>query len=760
MPLASAIPRMFHRRLLLLGLLLALAFVPPACQMVRLTLWQGEQLRDEAERRLVSRQWMPTVRGRILDRRDRVLAADRPAYDISVDYPVITGQWARDQAARAARKAHAGQWRKLAPEQREALIEAAERPFRERLDAMWTAFASLSGLSRPEIERRKQEIIAEVEMLAGAIRRIRLEREDQLTRSRDAAVDIDASFDDRPIREQTVPHAILRAASDEIAFAFMAHADTAPEGDRLPGLHVIDGATRVYPFDLTEVTIDRSAFPTPVRAETPATLGVEGSCAQVIGTMRQRIFEEDIKRRPMTRLTPDGGTVLDRGFYQAGDAVGRLGIEASAEDDLRGLRGVRTVFLDSGIEDVVAPSLGRDAKLTLDAMLQARVQAVLAPELGLTRVQAWHNNAALPLGTPLAGAAAVLDVDTGDILALVSSPTYSARALAENPASVFEDKERLPFLNRAIARPYPPGSIIKPLVLCAAVSSGRYDLPRPIACTGHFLPDKPEMLRCWIYKQSGNTLTHSGTLGHDLAATEAIMVSCNIFFFTLGRDTGPQVLSDWLTRFGVGRDADRWRLGIGDEYAGSLGPERAARQPTLSETVQMAIGQGPVAWTPLHAADAYATIARGGVRVIPRLRFDEPQRTTQLSVDPAAIAAALEGLRLSVNDERGTTHHIKVIDAKGNEIREPTFTHPDLTIWGKSGTADSGKRVGEVEDDSPDTRPAAARSLDHSWVVVLVGHDRPQYAIAVVIEQGGSGGRVAGPVVNQIVHALRDEGYL
>jgi len=173
-----------------------------------------------------------------------------------------------------------------------------------------------------------------------------------------------------------------------------------------------------------------------------------------------------------------------------------------------------------------------------------------------------------------------------------------------------------------------------------------------------------------------------------------------------------------------------------------------------ADFAMLGIGQGPIAWTPLHAADAYCTLARGGVRVTPRIRSDgaaPAQVRTDLGFNADAVRLALRGLERSVGEERGTGHHISYVAPDGVTMRENTFNLPGVRVWGKSGTADSGVRSG--------SDPAA--SIDHSWFVVLAGPagGEPKYAVAVMVENGGSGGRVAGPLCNQVLWQLYAEGY-
>lgn len=170
----------------------------------------------------------------------------------------------------------------------------------------------------------------------------------------------------------------------------------------------------------------------------------------------------------------------------------------------------------------------------------------------------------------------------------------------------------------------------------------------------------------------------------------------------------------------------------------------------------MGMGQGPIAWTPLHAANAMATLARAGGILAPRLIADQPRPAAQGRLDyPAwSLRAALAGMEKSVSDRQGTGNHLTFADGRQEDI----FTlPPGVRIWGKTGTAQAPSIVAPATEGAA---PQVLRSGDHSWFVVMAGHDRPRFVIAVMMEYAGSGGRVSGPIVNQIIAALHAEGYL
>lgn len=781
--------RMFHRRLILLMALGGAAIAVCAGQMVRLASQRDGAL-AEAEARLQRATWIPTRRGAILDRHGRILAEDRPSFEVRVRYDVIDGSWPRREGVRLASGHYYKAWQSLSSAERDALARPYVEALSHHLDALWKTIESVTGADALTLARRRMEIIervarerenylrneaaARAEALRAKGRAVTPEQERAL------AEDLGAY---KRVASELQTHAIVPHVGDDAAFELMrlvasdGSIETPdPRGEgrasvavpRLPGVEVVDRGRRSYPRERMVVAIDQSTLPGPLRLDGHRSITVDGVACHVLGWMRDEHWKEDRDRRqsrlesdPAFRaraLTPDG---VDRGEYRLGDAVGAAGLEREQESLLRGLRGYRVERLDSGVTLDLPPEPGRDVRLTLDIELQAHVQALMTPELGLAAVQDWNKDAEndrMPIGSPINGAAVVIEIDTGDILAMVSTPTFTREQAARDWSALARDDLNAPIVNRAIAKRYAPGSIVKALMLASAMTRGLVLADERIACTGHFLPTRTDVMRCWIYKHYGN-LTHSMQLGHDLLGRDALMVSCNIYFFTLGQRLGVEGVRETYRAFGVGSP---WNLGVGEEYAGNLGrwADDGRDLTDATDAIFMAIGQGPVDWTPLHAADAYATLARAGTRLGPRLIADRRPAVEHAGMTAAAIREALVGLALAVGDARyGTGHHITV-----GGVREPIFNARGIRVWGKTGTADAGRTMLDPDGDGPEPRQPIAMG-DHSWFVVLAGPDageasRPEYAIAVVMDHAGSGGRVSGPIANQIVHALIAHGYL
>ncbi|MCA9303959.1 MAG: hypothetical protein KC996_07555, partial [Phycisphaerales bacterium] len=736
------------------------------------------------------------------DRKGRVLAADRASYDIAVDFRVLDGSWAAKQARSHAMRVHKDEWGLLTDEEREALVVSTRRAYDEHVETMMRYIVKETGVDRNELDERCAQIVERIQrMHAHQSERVRERLIEERKRSglplEPDDMDRIERIADEPIREMVTGHVVVEGVSDEVGFRLMrlvgqewtVRASQDPKGEQgleprsvelLPGLSVLDASERVYPFTSVQVDLDLNSFPRPMREQRAIGMTVEDVASLVLGKMDDRVFATDVERRETVfgsdaefrawASTDDG---IDRGQYElSGDRVGRTGLEAAFEDRLRGLRGVRVEQMQTREVREMEPEMGEDLQLTIDVMLQARIRALIDPQLGLTRVQPWHQNPkpeVMSVGTELGAGVIVLEVATGEILAMVTGPTpprdgdWARLGVRTDEQRAYFEKVHSPYINKAIAKPYPPGSVAKALILCGAAAHDMYHPHETIEATGHLYPDRPDILRSWIFKQHG--LTHADQLGHDPDGVEALMVSSNVFFFTLGERLGPRNIAEVYNRFGVGYAYD---LGVGTVWPGSIGGLYSANDGsdiTEFDAIQMGIGQGPVTWTPLHAADAYATIARMGYHIEPSLiHSGEAPAVTDLNIQSWVAGEALEGLHLVVSDPRnGTGYGIRYGDSP---VAEPMFDAPGIRVWGKTGTATSSPLVIDPDDfgegKNGPLEPRVVREGDHSWYVTLVAPEgeSPKYAIAVVVDYGGSGGRVSGPINNQVIHALIAEGYL
>lgn len=748
------IPSMFHRRLLLLVMLAGVVAAVLGAQTARLTLGSNHrQSLAAVEGALSERRLIETVRGDVYDRHGRVLARDEPAYDVAVDFRVISGEWAYQRAFEDARRAHFRQWPELSPAEREALVDQRQAAYDRQAERMWQTLADLGRTERFEIEQRKAQIVRRVHQVASHLHATWRQQ-----RSLELGEPVSLAEVAQPIAEQRQAHSILEDVDESTRLTVQGFRAEARED---PGLAVWRHVElrrpkqRRYPHEKTTVTLDREHLPAPLRAAEPMTLELWGVGAHLVGDMRG-VRREDIRG-------PDGRPFdrdRDLGGYLDGDRVGRFGVEASLERRLRGTRGLEVRYLDTGRTRRIEPEPGEDVRLTIDIELQARIRGIMSPEFGLMQRQPWHDVSDPDLlGEPLRGAAVVLEIDTGEVLAAVSMPARPLDSDAREANEIYGDSRiARSYVNRVVSQPYEPGSTVKPMVLVAAASAGIHPVDEPIVCDGHLFPNDPNSFRCWIFRQ------YESTHG-PLEGPEAIARSCNVYFYALGRDLGVAGLSGWYERFGLGAAPGS---GLGREARGNLpNPHGGGRSYSFRDAALMGIGQGPMRWTPIQAVDAYATLVRGGEAMAPTFVQDEhraePRRQASLAFNGTAVARALQGLDETVNARYGTGRHLNFpsLDEYESEL---LFNVEDVSVWGKSGTAQAAPlRI----DTTGDGRITAADEIvqrgNHGWFVALPapeGASEPTHVVAVVVEYGGSGSQVAGPVTNQIIHALKQEGYL
>jgi penicillin-binding protein 2 len=748
---ASPRSSQFIRRLIALAALGGLVFLALGAQLVRLTVVQHEEHRTLAEGRLDRTRFLPTARGRILDRHGRVLAADRPSFDLALEWEFISGSWIGRRATKAARAEVAeasgrSAWRELSRATRDELI-ASHLPKAERdAEMLLDACARAGEISREELDQRLEEIRRRVHQRAVVV------WDRQLSIERARFEDAEERFTPHPIQEHREAHVILQSVPDVIAF------ELTRLGDEWPGvLQVQESTERVLPLRALEIDVDRTHLPRGLRSSKPIRVQVEGVADHIIGSLRERVFPSDVARRPF--LDPATGKLLDLGGYRPGlDRVGASGIEAAQEGRLRGTRGVLRTRLDTGAQERLEPVPGRDVALTIDIELQAIIHAMLDPKVGLMKAQPWQSQGneegadrSRPKRDELAGAVVVLDVDSGEILAAVSTPTVAAGL----EMTAQERALCAPFINRPFEAPYPPGSILKPFIYLGAVGRGALPVDLRVPCDGHYVKEDPTRLRCWIYRERTGFATHSSIGDGPLGAQEAVKRSCNIFFYTAAHRLGSAGMLEWMRELGVGapldtgllweRHEDSGRIELVGEHGGFL--PSADSDLETSALIQMGIGQGPLAWTPVQAANALATLARGGVARDatllrgPREHARRAPARGDLRIDPRSLDLALAGMRDVASSVDGTAHHITYEDGS----REPIIDLDGLVVWAKTGT---------VQTDTPP---------DHAWFAGLVGsaaEQRPRFAVAVIVEHGRSGGRGAGPVFNSVLHALRRCGHL
>ncbi len=422
--------------------------------------------------------------------------------------------------------------------------------------------------------------------------------------------------------------------------------------------------------------------------------------------------------------------------YLPGDTIGKVGVEKMCESYLRGHRGYRRFRLSGETLEEEPTAQGGDVHLTLDIVLQKKIAAMLEAK-GFTGAAV-----VLGIGTPQA--------PTNEVLAMVSVPTYDLNEYRSQYPDLVRDEVRLPLMHRAIIQRYQPGSTAKPMAAVAALAEGVITTATTINCRGYMY--NPHSFRCWIYKRFG--------IGHGpLAVTEALEHSCNIFFYTIGQRLGSRRLCDWFSLFGL---ADKPGTGLPSERAGTVPTEqwlraRSNRGFRPGDARFMAVGQGLLTATPMHLANAIATIARDGVFLTPTVALEggPKQIRRDLPVIPSHMRAVKEGMYRVVNSRQGTAW--KYFHGPG------TTPIPGVEICGKTGTATTApQRIDSNKNGRIDKGDRIVRSGDTAWFVGFAPHNNPRIALAVTVEYvtTGGGGSNAGPIGREIVRLCQEMGYL
>ncbi|WP_426662821.1 penicillin-binding protein 2 [Rhodanobacter aciditrophus] len=459
---------------------------------------------------------------------------------------------------------------------------------------------------------------------------------------------------------------------------------------RFPGVDVVPYLNRRYPFG--------------------------GLFAHVIGYV-SRIDADDLAR-------------LDPARYKGTTHVGRIGVERSYEDVLHGTPGYELVEVNADgrtqrVLQTHPATPGRNIYLSIDARIQKAAE------------QAFD-------GRP--GAAVAIDPRNGQVLAMVSVPTFDPNLFVDGISHADYDAltsaPDKPLLNRALRGVYPPGSTVKPFVGLGGLELGLRTPQDTVLSTGTF----------YIPGQSrGYRDDRRGGFG-TVDLRKAIMWSVNTYFYKLALDMGIDRFSAWMGGFGFGRPTG---IDLDGEASGILPSRewkaRRYRQPWYpGETVIAGIGQGYWAVTPLQLAHALATLAGHGMPYAPRLVMatqagldapkvpvPNPPSGPSLVTSQASWQAVDQGMQMVVNDPRGTGYGL----GKG-------FPY---TIAGKSGTAERYSRRTDAYNDNKSLAYLASRH--RAWFEMFAPAEDPRIAVAVVLEQGAWGASSAGPIARKILDA-------
>jgi len=457
----------------------------------------------------------------------------------------------------------------------------------------------------------------------------------------------------------------------------------------LPGVSIEQGLLRFYPFGAT--------------------------AAHVLGYVA-KVSEKELTGDPLLEL-PDF-------------RIGKAGIEKSQDLKLRGIAGTSQVEVNAYgrvVREIARNEgqPGQDVVLSVDATMQDFVTKRCSTEQSVSCV--------------------LLDALTGDVLALVSSPSYDpmlfSAGLTQAMWQELSTDPRNPLSNKAIGGLYPPGSTFKPVVALAALESGAITPDTVITCPG-YLELGDATFHCWQHGGHGS-----------LRLRDAIKKSCDVFFYETARRAGIDHIASMARRFGFG---DALGLDIAGERAGLI-PDREWKLATTGvawqqgETLNTGIGQGSVLATPLQIATMAARLVTGR-QIVPHL-----VRSAQLppggdrrlpnfgpmGVTPHAVSLVLDGMNAVCNEQGGTAYSARITD-------------PIYAMGGKSGTSQV-RRITQWERDHGLLKESDIpwKDRDHALFVAFAPVGAPRYVCCAVVEhggvEGGGGSAVAAPIARDVL---------
>ena len=405
----------------------------------------------------------------------------------------------------------------------------------------------------------------------------------------------------------------------------------------------------------------------------------------------------------------------DKG-YNMNDLVGKDGVEKAFEEYLHGKDGRRLITTDengklTGELYTREPQPGGTVALTLDIDLQRVVEETLAETIqGMMDKDSYQRG----------GAAAVIEVGTGEVLALASYPTYDLETFNQDYEELVAD-ERLPMFNRATQGIYAPGSTFKLCTSAAALEEGIITPSTIIEDRGIYTYYKDPQPMCWIWRQAG--MTHGR-----INVSQAIVDSCNYFYYEVGRLTGIKKLDEYATAFGLGQSTG---IEIGDASGVLASPEWAEahdREWTDGQTITAAIGQSYNLFTPLQLANYVATLVSGGEH------YEAHLLKTVKSYDNSRIIDVYN--KGPLNDMELSDSTVAAITKGMHDL-----THDSLTSAFSRCVVEAGAKTGSAQ---------VGTDIANGTFVAYAPYDDPQIAIAIVVEKGGSGSLLANAAVDII----------
>jgi penicillin-binding protein 2 len=415
--------------------------------------------------------------------------------------------------------------------------------------------------------------------------------------------------------------------------------------------------------------------------------------------------------------------------FVQGLKVGKIGLEKTFEDQLIGSNSIERYEVNAygrriSQLDFQQGDQGKTIKLTVDTEIQKLANELLADK---------------------AGSICVMDIFSGDIVAMHSSPSFDPNkfvfGISLDDWQLIRNNPMKPLVNKSLAGNYSPGSTIKPIVALSALENDIVSPKFTVNCKGHKNPLElyGQTYHCWKKEGHGN-----------VNMREAMKQSCDSYFYEVARKLGVDKLSITAKKFGLGEKV------FGDLFfneKNGLIPNTSWKKNALGqswllgETIITGIGQGYIQTTPIQLCLMTAQIANGGHKIYPKLILDnnkrEEDKFVSLVKNPNNVRFVQEAMFSSTNEVRGTSYRSRIDD-------------PKYQFAGKTGTAQVKRITKRDRELDLKTSEIPYEERDHALYVAFGPYKNPRYSVSILIEHGGSGGTVAAPLAKELFKKIID----
>ena len=415
--------------------------------------------------------------------------------------------------------------------------------------------------------------------------------------------------------------------------------------------------------------------------------------------------------------------------FVQGLKVGKIGLEKTFENDLIGNNSIERYEVNAygrriSQLEFQKGNKGKTIKLTIDTEVQKLANELLKEK---------------------AGSICVMDIFTGHVVAMHSSPSFDANkfvfGISNDDWQLIRNDPMKPLVNKSLSGNYSPGSTIKPIVALSALENKVVNSNFRVNCRGHKNPLElyGQTYHCW--KKEGHGIVNM---------REAMKQSCDTYFYEVARKLGVDKLSDTAKKFGLGKKVfgDLFEIEKSGLIPSTFWKKNAlGRNWLLGETIITGIGQGYIQTTPIQLCLMTAQIANGGHKIIPKIILDskteEEDKFAPIVEDAKNMKLVQDAMFSSTNEVRGTSYRSRIDD-------------PKYQFAGKTGTAQVKRITKQDRELDLDTSEIPYEERDHALYVAFGPYKNPRYAASIVIEHGGSGGSVAAPLAKKLFKKIID----